>query len=76
MMQSNQNRRMKTNSLNDLTNIGEELKDFAMLHERSSYIVSVEKLLELAGSKCCFESNGLPCHAVLNHTSNKVGGTV
>lgn len=63
-------------SLNELTTIGEELRDFAMLHERSRYIVSVEKLLELACSKCCFELNGLPCHAVLNHSSNKVGGNV
>ena len=38
--------------------------------------MSLEKLLELAGSKCCFEVNGLPCHAVLTHSSNKVGGNV
>ena len=63
-------------SFNDLTNIGEELRNFAMLHERSRYIVSLEKLLELAGSKCCFEVNGLPCHTVLTHSSNKVGGNV
>lgn len=63
-------------SLNELTTTGEELRDFAMLHERSRYIVPVEKLLELACSKCCFELNGLPCHAVLNHSSNKVGGNV
>ena len=63
-------------SFNDLTNIGEELRNFAMLHERSRHIVSLEKLLELAGSKCCFEVNSLPCHAVLTHSSNKVGGNV
>ncbi|XP_068709173.1 uncharacterized protein [Montipora foliosa] len=44
-------------SLNDLTSIGEELRDFAMLHQRSRHIVSVEKLLELAGSKCAFEKH-------------------
>ena len=63
-------------SLNDLTSIGEELRDFAMLHQRSRHIVSVEKLLELAGSKCAFEVNGFPCLAVLNHSTHKVGGNV
>ena len=63
-------------SLNDLTSIGEELRDFAMLHQRSRHIVSVEKLLELAGSKCALEVNGFPCLAVLNHSMHKVGGNV
>ena len=63
-------------SLNDLTSIGEELRDFAMLHQRNRHIVSVEKLLELAGSKCAFEVNGFPCLAVLNHSTHKVGGNV
>ena len=47
-----------------------------MLHQRSRHIVSVEKLLELAGSKGAFEVNGFPCLAVLNHSTHKVGGNV
>jgi len=32
------------NSLAKITNIGNELKEFAVLHERSHFVVSAEKL--------------------------------
>ena len=49
------------NSLAKITNIGNELKEFAVLHERSRFTVSAEKLLELAGSNCTVETDGHVC---------------
>ena len=64
------------NSMAKLTNISDELKEFVALHKRSRYIVSAEKLLELAGSKCSVEFDAHLCNGSLSHTTRTVGGNV
>ena len=64
------------NSLAKLTNIGSELKDFAVLHERSRFIVSAEKLLELAGCNCTVETDGHVCNGPLTHEMKTAGGNL
>ena len=59
------------NSLANITNIGNELKEFSVLHERSR---SAEKLLELAGSKCAVEIDGHLCNGPLSHETKTVSG--
>ena len=64
------------NSLAKLTNIGNELKEFAPLHERSRFIVSAEKLLELAGSNCTVETDGHVCSGPLTHETKTAGANM
>ena len=64
------------NSLLKLTTISNELKEYVLFVERSRYIVSTEKLLELAGSKCSVEVDGRLCNASLSHDTNTVGGNI
>ena len=64
------------NSLPKLTSIGNQLKEFAVLHERSRFIVSAEKLLELAGSYCTVETDGHACSGPLTHETKTVGGNM
>ena len=47
-----------------------------MFLERSQYIVSTERLLELAGSKCSVEIDGRLCNASLSHGTKTVGGNI
>ena len=64
------------NSLAKLTNIGNELKEFALLHERSRFIVSAEKLLELAGSNCTVDTDGQVCSGPLTHETKTAGANM
>ena len=64
------------NSLAKLTNIGSELKQFAVLHKRSRFIVSAEKLLELAGCNCTVETDGHVCNGPLTHETKTAGGNL
>lgn len=64
------------NSLAKITNIGDDLKEFAVLHKRSRYIVSAEKLLELAGSKCTVEIDGYVCNGPLSHETKTASGNL
>ena len=59
-----------------LTNIGDELKEFAALHKTSRFIVSAEKLLELAGSNCTVETDGLVCSGPLTHKTKAASGNL
>lgn len=59
-----------------ITNIGDDLKESAVLHERSRYIFSAEKLLELAGSKCRVEIDGHVHNGPLSHETKTASGNL
>ena len=61
-----QSDRNSKNSLAEIANIGNKLKEFAVLHERSRFVVSAEKLLELSGSNYTMGTAGHACSGPLH----------
>ena len=53
-----------------------KIQEFAALHERRRFIVSAEKLLELAGSNCTMETDGHVCSGPLTHETKAANGNL